>query len=139
MPIDVEIWHGEVGLTENCHGKLVGKDFLDINNHLMSSPELLTSLRCALIDLECVDSSGLTSSEIRQVAAQNKQMMPLLPPGVILAFVVSNDLPYGLVRMWEAFVADTGWEVMVLRTKSDAMAWIRQRMKEKFEIDLRNE
>jgi hypothetical protein len=39
--------------------------------------------------------------------------------------------------MWELIVENTGlrWETMVFRALEDAEAWIRQRVKEKYEID----
>ena len=125
-----------MGLAEICHGVLVGKDFFGVNERMITSPDLLRSLKYVLVDLERVESIGLTMPEIQRVARQDKRMVALLPDTITLAIAAPRDILYGIARMWEAFAAGTGWEVMVFRTKTDAVSWIQQRMKERFDIDL---
>jgi hypothetical protein len=37
--------------------------------------------------------------------------------------------------MWEVLTNNTKWEKMVFRDRSDAEAWIRKRIEEKYGID----
>jgi hypothetical protein len=38
--------------------------------------------------------------------------------------------------MWLVFVEQTGWEVMVFRDRSEAVAWVRERVAAKFGVNV---
>jgi hypothetical protein len=77
----------------------------------------------------------VSTSELETIASQNEKASEYLTDGMI-AVVAKNDLVFGISRMWEALVENTGlqWEIVVLRAKEDAEAWIQKRVKEKFGI-----
>jgi hypothetical protein len=56
-------------------------------------------------------------------------------PNPIVAMAGEDDLVFGLERMIEVLMHQTGWEIMVFRSKEEAKEWIRKRVKEKFGVD----
>lgn len=88
-----------------------------------------------LIDYSDITEFEVSTSELETIASQYEKASEYLTDGII-AVVAKNDLVFGISRMWEALVENTGlkWEIVVLRAKEDAEAWIKERVKEKFGI-----
>jgi hypothetical protein len=136
MPIDMEIRHGNRGLVLICHGTYDVKERIQIRNQLLSSPDLLKSIRYVLIDEMRVKSIDIATPDLQYIAEQDKRLQDLFVPNLPVAIVAAHDLQYGLARMWEALVSKTGWDVTVVRTLPEAAVWIRRKLKERFDIDL---
>lgn len=54
------------------------------------------------------------------------------------AIVAKKNLEFGVSRMWETVVQVKGlkWETMVFKDRADAEEWIKQKVREKYNIDL---
>jgi hypothetical protein len=43
---------------------------------------------------------------------------------LVVAIVAPADHVFGIVRMWEALAAGTGWRTRAFRNRSEAQAWL---------------
>lgn len=135
MPIDLEIRDEGLGVTWNCHGPTIIKDFIDAKNSLLASTEGLKKLRYIVVDVSSMEKVKLSLDEMERIV-QDKRLAPIVFPGLLCAVASPTDLGYGLARAWEALSDQSGWEIQIFRSRAEAELWIQQRVKEKFGIEL---
>lgn len=77
-----------------------------------------------LVDHSALNAGPLTMQEVRSLAELAGQARKQVGKARV-AHVVSRDLEFGLVRMWENFVSAL-WEadVKCFRSRDDAVAWL---------------
>ena len=134
MPIEIELRHDGVGVIVNFDGAVDIKNFDDVQNHFLCSPEVLKKVRYAIVDLTSVETLSLNYEEMVSIVERDKRIAALTPPGALVAVASPRDWVYG--RMWEALLDQIGWETMTFRSRVEAEYWIQQRAKEKFGIVL---
>jgi len=138
MPIDIEGRQNGVGVIYNCRGVLTIDDFFQAGIGFLAFPEVIKKWRYCVIDLTPAEAMHIDSKDIRTIIEQNKRIAAFALPGVLLAVASPKNLGYGLAREWEALVERVGWETMTFRSRSEADAWIKERARQKFGIDLSN-
>jgi hypothetical protein len=136
MPIDIEGRQNGLGVIYNCHGAMTIDDFFQAGMGFLAYAEEITKWRSAIIDLTSVQAMNITSDDIRAVVEQNKRIAVLARPGALLAVASPRDLGFGLARVWEVLVEETGWETMTFRSRSEAEDWILQRLSQILGITL---
>ena len=136
MPIDMEIRHGNIGLTLVCYGVFSGKDLIQLHDQLLASTDLLKQVKYAIVNEVGVESIDIAIADLQHIAEQDKRLKDFFIPNLPVAVAATRDLQYGLARMWEVLVAETGWEIMVVRTLPEATEWIQQQVKARFDIAL---
>jgi hypothetical protein len=47
-------------------------------------------------------------------------------PNMLVAIAAPRDYAFGMARMWQAFVEDTGWNTAVFRSRAAASDWLRE-------------
>ncbi len=136
MPITFERRQGGVGVIYNCHGDMTIDDFFQAGIAFLGLPEEIKKWRYCVIDLSSVGAMNISSDDIRAVVELNKRIAAIAQPGALLAVASPKDLGYGLSRVWEVLMEEIGWETMTFRSRPEAELWIRQRAKEKFNLDV---
>ena len=136
MPIDIEGRQDGAGVIYYCHGDMTFDDLFQAGMGFLASPEEIKKWRYSIVDLTSVAAMHLSSDDIRSVVDQNKRIAALAHPGVLVAVAAPKDLGYGLARMWEILLEQIGWETMTFRSRPEADTWIRQRAKDKFNLDI---
>jgi hypothetical protein len=136
MPIETKYVDGGLGVLLSGHGKVTGKDIISSNNQIFSSKETMIKNRYGLIDFSNITQYEVSTPEVEIIASQDKKASEYIPNAVV-AVVAKKDFVFGMSRMWEIIVKNTGlhWEIMVFRDREEAEAWIKERTKEKFGID----
>jgi hypothetical protein len=87
--------------------------------------------RFALVDLTGVTDFALTAAEVRATAERAGAFGPATRAGVAgegpplqIAVVATQDVGYGLARMWETLAERRPVRTAVLRTRAMALAWL---------------
>lgn len=137
MPINVSYLDNGLGIMFIGEGKLVGDDIIKANREIFSSAEKMKKYIYGLIDYSRITEFNVSTSEIETIVSQDKKAAEFIEEG-ILAITAEQDLEYGLNRMWEIIAQNSGvpWETMVFRDRDTAEKWIKQKVKEKFNVDL---
>ena len=135
MPIEIEYLDDGLGVLVTGEGLVTGKDIISSNNQIFSSAEKMTKNKYGLIDYSNITQFEVSTPEVEIIASQDQKASEYIPDGIV-AVVAKKDLVFGINRMWEVVVENTGlqWETMVFRDREDAEAWIRERVKGKFGI-----
>ena len=137
MPIKVRYLDKGIGVLLIGEGKIVGDDIIKANRKIFSSVEKMKKYRYGLLDYSRITQFEVSTSEVDTIAFQDMKASEFIPDAV-LAIAAKQDLEFGLTRMWEIIVENSGlpWETMVFRDRDTAEKWIKQKVKEKFDIDL---
>jgi DNA topoisomerase VI subunit B len=136
MSVQLEFVQEGLGVIFRCREEVSVQQFVDANQQLIAAITSKKKLKYALIDLVGMFPMYVAPSEMEKIVQQDRQMAAMLPDGVIVALVAEQNVAYGLARMWEAFVAGINWETQSFRGEDEARAWIRERLKDKFKIEL---
>ena len=105
-----------------------------LKKHLSEDLEKFRKYRYNIADYTAVLKVEVLAEDIRMIAGLCREVAKKNNE-IILARVAPKDITFGLSRMSEAFLDETGWEIMVFRARDEAEAWIRKRVMEKFGIE----
>ena|ERR1051326_1288232 len=114
---NINITHGVVFSTGT--GVFTHADFVAHMKAVRSDPRFKPELN-QLVDCRAITKMELTTTQIKDLASRS-----LFSPKSRRAFVVSNELQFGMTRMFAAYrdIAERQ-TVMVFRTLPDALAWL---------------
>ena len=141
MPIRIKDGDSGIGNIVESRGRVTDQDLVDsLRQHLTQDKAKFKKYKYMLIDhteLTTVDISDETVESIAGLCAEISR----INPDTIVAMV--NNAPIGanidlinrLSKMSELFIYQSCWESRIFRTKPSAVRWIREKVKEKFDID----
>ena len=116
-------------------GVITREEYVSVlKKHLSEDLEKFRKYRYNLADYTAALKVEVLPEDIKMIAGLCKEAAKINNE-TILARVATKDITFGLSRMAEAFMHETGWEIMVFRTRDEAEAWIRKRVMEKFGIE----
>jgi hypothetical protein len=135
MPIKVSDLDGGLGNLFVAWGRLTEQEYVEVlMRRLTQDEDRFRRYRYSLSDYSAVAGVELPTSAI-------EQMLPLcrtaasVNPDALVAIVADRDVAYGLSRMWEILMTETGWEIAVFRSRDEAEEWIRREAETRFGID----
>ena len=137
MPIEVKYLDNGIGVMFIGEGIVTGDDIISSNREVFSSEERMKNYKYGFIDYSIASQLSVSNSEIESMVSQQMKASEFIPDAV-LAFVAKKDLEFGLTRMWEIIAENTGlqWETMIFRNRGKAEIWIKDRIREKYNIDI---
>jgi len=135
MSARIEYFDGGMGILIAGDGIVTGDDLIAANKTIYASNEAIKKMKCQLCDFTAVTEFNLSSEDIQNIARYDIEAAKTNPK-IVVALVGEKDLIYGLSRMWEAYVSDTGFRTMVFRTRAEAETWLKQTVKQRFNIDV---
>lgn len=118
------------GIFLKGSGILKYDDVAGVNRILYATPETIRGLRYQISDYTEVSEIRLDAEEIRELARQDAQASRS-NPDMLIAVVGSDDLMFGVLRMWNAYASAQGFETRVFRDLAEARIWIALRLEEK--------
>src|SRR5262245_60801885 len=136
MPIRIEIRQAGAGVILDWSGSLTLSDFHEVQTGFLTSSEKLKQVKYILVDLTFVATLNVPYRDMELIAQGDMRLAQNATPGVLFAVAAPRDLGFGLARMWQVLAEKTKWETMVLRSRAEAEAWIRERAHEKFGLDI---
>ena len=125
MPIELKYVNDVAGVEFVCTGRVTGAEIIEANNSVYRH-EGFVKLKYQLIDrTDCTDYQ-VSNAEIEQIARQDLEAAKI-NPNMIVVFVATTDLQYGLTRMYQAHVGNLGFETELFRDRSRAIQWLEDR------------
>lgn len=125
MPIKIEK-KSDGGVIFNGSGKMEGSETVRFNKKLYSDPETIRSIRYQLVDLRQVTDFSATPSEMKVLARQDSEAFSINPE-MIIAIVMSDDLAYGMNRIYAGYFQGNDESVRLFRDIEEAKTWIRSK------------
>jgi hypothetical protein len=135
MACEVAFVQNGSGLIFIASGLLTRDDLMESKGRVLEFPARIKQCMYCIVDLFAVSSTQLSASDVEEIARHDKRVAAVIRPGAIVAIMAPRESDYGLGRMWETLAESTGWETMVFRSREEGEAWLRARVKEKFDFD----
>ena len=135
MPIEIKLTDAGVGLVQIAAGALSGAQILSAVEERFESESSVARYKYCLLDYSETENINISTEEII-TAASIYALAAKINPDIVVAIVASEDIIYGLARMWESYAKDIPWEKMVFRKRDEAEKWIRETAKSKFNLDV---
>ena len=126
MPIDIA-YTDDGGVLLVGRGVVTGGQIKEANNKIYETPQGIANMWYQIADFSEVTKLFATSTEVEELAMQDKKASEI-NPNMVIALVGKDDLIFGLSRMWEALTADAPFETMVFRKLEDARQWIKVKL-----------
>lgn len=124
------------GLLFACSAEVDAKDFTVEKRRLPERFSDLGSWYFCVVDLTAVTHLSANSNDMELLVEQDLKLAKLVRPRLLFAIIASADHTYGISRMWQAVSDVTHWQTTVVRDRASATAWLRQRVRADYGIDL---
>jgi hypothetical protein len=125
MTIDIMYVDGHKGAVLAGSGRLKGSEFLAANEELFARDFVADPLLYVLFDADQATAIDVTSDDVRDIANQDLRVSHQLPH-LIVAIYAQEKLTFGLARMWQVYVAQSGWETAVFQDRTEAVNWLKK-------------
>lgn len=124
MPIDVSYTDEGSGAVLVCEGVVTGHELIATLKDVFSRDLVAQPYLYKLFDCNGMKGIDVTFQDIKDAAqlgvAASRDM-----PNFVAAIYANSDAAFGLARMWEAYVQQTGWKTHVFRSRHEAVAWLK--------------
>jgi hypothetical protein len=120
-----------------CEGEIVGGDLTQATLQLLAwDDERLHHLYAGMIDLSKATGFNVDTAKLDSIVELDMRLARKVRQGFLVAVAAPRDLQFGISRMWQTLAEHTGWEILVVRDRREALAWLRARGHAKFGVDL---
>jgi hypothetical protein len=130
MPIVVKYIDAGRGVIYMGQGIVTGADLLGANKEIYSRDLAAEPYHYGLFDANGITGLTATIDEMRELAtaavAASRRM-----PQFVVAIYAKDMVTFGLARMWETLVAQSGWVTNVFRERREAVAWLKREVAER--------
>ena len=127
MPVQIKSVDGGAGLEFINTGVVTGADIIEANKTAYTR-ENTQRLKYKLIDRTHCTEYLVTSEEVQIIANQDKEASKI-NPNIIILLTYASDLQYGLTRMWEAYVSESGLTMKFFEDRKSTDIWIKENIK----------
>ena len=134
MPVRLATIAQGQGLVYSAYGRVTGPDFVAANEEALKLP--LGEIVFSVVDHSGASELYYDGNHIKRIVEQDKQLMQLVRPGLLVAVIAPTNLEFGLSRMWQQMAAITGWEILVVRTRDEADRWVRATAARNFSVEV---
>lgn len=128
MPIECTYTENGEGARPVAAAALTGGEILATLREIYSKSRL-PGLRYQIWDLTRVEQMDMTTEEVHEMAELDRRAAAV-NPNMYVAVAASQSLPFGLARMWEAYVVEDPLHTHVCSTTDEAEAWIAQHLQQ---------
>lgn len=141
MSLEIQDCDGGIGNIIASTGMVTDQELVDfLGKHLKNENGTFKNYKYILFDHTALAKMDITNETVERIAdlcAETSRAHP--DPVVAMVMNVSMgagvDVINRVSRMYELFVNRSSWETMVFRTKSEAVRWIREKVRKKFGMD----
>ena len=135
MPFNVEIHSDQVGLIHTVFGIVSDEDLIAMDDENIRITREIGQMKFILVDYTSVEAVEVSNAVLSMLAKRDRDRFVEGQPFTLIVTVAPGDLGFGLARMFGAS-ADTGEYYGVFRTRTEAEAWLKQRVSEVHQHDV---
>lgn len=141
MPIEIQDCDGGIGNIIAIFGMVTDQELMDaFKVHLTQDKEKFKRYKYILFDNTGLTKMDITDKTVEYIAGIGADASKVNPD--IIAAMVANvsiganiDLVNRVSKIHELFVYRSHWDIMVFRTRMEAVRWIRKKVREKDGVD----
>ena len=127
MPIQIKYIDDGIGVEFIGSGVVTGADIIAANKEIYRN-ENFSKQRYQIVDRTKCTNYHVSHKEIITIAEQDK-VAAKTNPNIIIAFISTSPLQYGISRMYQAYVGDEGFLTEVFRDRKSAEKWLEEQLK----------
>ncbi len=128
--IEVSLTADGIGLVFESSSILTGKEVLEADARTCEEVRRKSRMRCLLVDHSWVAEERIDSASLRALADATRQTLELIPDGIV-AIVAPKDVLFGLSRMWAMLADEPNLTTRIVRTRGEAIAWLRDLLRQR--------
>lgn len=122
MVVQVSRHHG--GIILDCHGSANRDEIGELRGSLSRHCNELGRIQYLMIDLTNAALPELSTAELHKFASMAVAKASEGLRTLVAVIVARRDLEFGLSRMWQILIEQTGWRTMIFRSRPEAECWI---------------
>jgi len=126
MPVQINFIEDGFGVEFISSGIVTGSQIIQANEKIYTH-EILSRLNYKIVDRTNCTEYNVTTKDIQIIASQDRKAAKI-NPNIIIALISTTPLQYGMSRMWEAYVDETGFQVEIFKDRGNANKWIRNKL-----------
>jgi hypothetical protein len=126
MPVQINFIEDGLGIEFISSGIVTGSEIIQANEKIYTG-EILPRLRYKIIDRTNCTEYNVTTKDIQIIASQDRKASQI-NPNIIIAIISTTPLQYGMSRMWEAYVDETGFQMELFKDRGSADKWLRNKL-----------
>jgi hypothetical protein len=126
MPVQINFIEDGFGVEFISSGIVTGSQIIQANEKIYTR-EILSRLNYKIVDRTNCTEYNVTTKDIQIIASQDRKAAKI-NPNIIIALISTTPLQYGMSRMWEAYVDETGFQVEIFKDRGNANKWIRNQL-----------
>ena len=141
MPIEIQDCDGGMGNIIASRGVVTDQELIDLlGKHLRHDNANFKNYKYILFDHPALAKMDITKNTLERIADLYAEIAKANPDPIV-AMVTNVSMGAGIEhinrvsRLYELFINRSCWETMVFRTKSEAVRWIKERVRKKIGID----
>ena len=120
------------GLYWTASGAVSGADWIAEITALRLRVDRTIPVLYVFIDYGAISEWKISAQEIRQLGEMRSSSYERRLAGRVTVTYAPSDLSFGIARMWETIAERPEWETAAFRERPLAIAWLRQRVAERF-------
>jgi hypothetical protein len=128
MPVDVQYERDGTVIRLTGHGTVSDQEFLRAHYGLYQSDDRTRRYRGALSDWTRVEEIHVMTETVRIVAAMARRAARIGRPDAAVAIVAPKTVVFGLSRLWEAGVQESGLHTHVFEDLGEAERWLDEQL-----------
>ncbi len=126
MPLHTEFTPDGRGVLQTATGSVSLVELITDLSGRQGDPARIAQRRFVLTDFSGATAlTDATTENLRRLIAEQRRTARAAPK-LDLAIIAPSDLIFGVARMWEGMAEDLGWSGCVVRTRAEALAWLRE-------------
>ncbi len=123
MAVDIRAHDDGLLVEIRLSGKITGKTLIEVNE-LLYSDDSMADHMVQLWDCSGISEYIANSKDMKMLAGQDLAAAKQVSGRAIL-LVMPTDLQYGLAKVWNAFVQESGINTRVFRDRESADSYIK--------------
>ena len=135
MPIQINYIEAGIGVEFIGSGVVTGADIIAANKEIYRNENFYRQ-KYQLVDRTKCTKYQVSHEEI--IIAEQDKVAAKTNPNIIIAFISTSPLQYGISRMYQAYVGDDGFLTEVFRDRKSAEKWIEEQLKNQLPDIIRN-
>lgn len=124
MPVKINWLEEGRGVEFIASGVVTGAEIIAANRQIYQRGKL-SKLRYKIVDRTGCTEYLLTSKEVETIADQDREAA-LVNPEIRMALVSTTPLQYGMSRVWQAHIDDTGLKTAIFEDRGRAEKWLSE-------------
>lgn len=124
MPVKIEFSADGKGIEFISTGVITGDDIIDANNRVYTQ-NILERAKYKLVDRTGCTDYRVTKEAVQIIANQDKQAATV-NPDLIMVLISTTPVQYGVTRMWQAYMGDTGFRSIIFNDRETADRWLNE-------------